>query len=44
MFAHIAGIPVEELLPSLGAAGGALVVARAWLAVHLRRRRAPDDS
>jgi hypothetical protein len=43
MFAHIAGVPVEELLPSVGAAGGALVAARVWLAVHLRRRRAPHE-
>jgi hypothetical protein len=43
MFAHIAGVPVEELLPSLAAAGGALAVARAWLTVRLRRGRAPRD-
>lgn len=43
MFAHIAGVPVEELIPSVGAAGGALVAARVWLTVHLRRRRPPQD-
>jgi len=43
MFAHIAGVPVEELLPSLGAAAAALVAARAWLSVRLRRRRAPRE-
>ena len=35
MIAHIGGVPVEELLPS--AAG--LLLARGWLALHLRRRR-----
>ena len=38
MFAHVAGVPVEELVPSFAAVGGALALARAWLAVHLRRR------
>jgi hypothetical protein len=33
--AHVTGMPVEELLPSLAG----LVVARAWLAVGLSRRR-----
>ena len=36
-FAHVGGVPVEELLPWL-AAPGTMVVARAWLAVQLRRR------
>lgn len=38
MIAHVAGMPVEELAPSLAGAGGALVFARAWLAYWLRRR------
>ena len=37
--AHVGGVPVEELLPSLAGAGGALLVARGWVALHLRRRR-----
>ena len=38
-FAHIGGVPVEELLPTVtvGAGMGALV-ARNWIAEHLRRR------
>lgn len=36
--AHVGGMPLEELLPSLAGAGTGLVLARAWLAVHLRRR------
>jgi len=38
--AHVGGVPVEELLPWL-AGPGTVVVARAWLAVHLRRREDP---
>jgi hypothetical protein len=41
--AHVAGVPVEELLPSAAGAGAGLVLARAWLAFHLRRRRDPED-
>ncbi len=40
MTAHVAGMPVEELLPSLAGPATGLVVARVWLAVSLRRR--PD--
>ena len=39
VLAHIGGVPVEELLPAAAGTGGALVLARAWMAVHLRRRR-----
>ncbi len=35
IYAHVAGMPVEELLPSIGG----LIMARAWLAVTLRRRK-----
>lgn len=38
MTAHVAGVPVEELLPLLGGTGTALVLARAWVAHRLRRR------
>jgi hypothetical protein len=41
--AHVAGMPVEELLPSLGGVGGSMLLARAWLAFHLRRHREPDE-
>ncbi len=43
MLAHIAGIPVEELVPSLAGAGGVLLLARVWLAAHLRRDAADDE-
>jgi hypothetical protein len=39
VIAHVGGVPVEELLPALGGAGAVLLAARAWLGVHLRRRR-----
>ncbi len=39
MIAHVGGVPVEELLLSLTGAGGALLVARAWITLRLRRRR-----
>ena len=37
MIAHVAGIPVEELVPLAAGAGGALALTRLWLAVRLRR-------
>ena len=41
-FAHVGGVPIEEMLPAVGGPGVALVMARAWLALHLRRRRRRD--
>jgi hypothetical protein len=38
---HVAGVPLEEVVPTLAGAGAALAVARAWMALHLRRRREP---
>jgi hypothetical protein len=35
--AHVAGVPVEELLPGAAGAAGTLLVARAWLWAWLRR-------
>jgi hypothetical protein len=35
--AHIAGVPVEEMIPAAAGAGGALCLARAWVWIHLRR-------
>jgi len=39
VIAHVAGFPLEEILPSLSGAGAGLLMARAWLGHHLRRRR-----
>ena len=37
VIAHVGGVPVEELLPTLAGAGTGLLVARAWLVLHVRR-------
>jgi hypothetical protein len=39
--AHVGGVPAEEVLPALAGTSSALLVARAWLMLHLRRRREP---
>ena len=39
MIAHVGGVPVEEILPAVTGAGASLLMARAWLMVHLRRHR-----
>jgi hypothetical protein len=39
MIAHVGGVPLEELLPAAGGAGTGLLVARAWMAARMRRRR-----
>jgi hypothetical protein len=38
IIAHVGGVPVEELLPSLTG----LLAARAWMMFRVRRRRKPD--
>jgi hypothetical protein len=42
VIAHVGGVPLEELLTGAAGAGTALLMARAWMAVHLRRRREPS--
>ena len=37
MIAHVAGVPLEELLPLVPAAAAALALARAWLMLRVRR-------
>ena len=41
MIAHVGGVPVEEIVPSLTGAGATLLLARAWVMLHLRRSREP---
>ncbi len=44
VIAHVGGVPLEEILPSVtGAGAGFLLLARAWLMLHLRRRREPGN-
>lgn len=43
LIAHVGGVPVEELLPTLAGTGGALLLVRGWLILHLRRRRGPGE-
>ena len=43
VIAHVGGVPLEEILPSVTGAGTGLLLARAWLILHLRRRREPGE-
>jgi hypothetical protein len=40
--AHVGGVPVEELFPTLAGAASALLLARGWLALYLRRSAGAD--
>ena len=37
--AHVAGVPVEELVLTTAGAGAVLLVARTWVSLRLRGRR-----
>jgi hypothetical protein len=37
VIAHIAGVPVEELIPTMAGAGSMLLLARGWVSLRLRR-------
>ena len=39
LFAHVAGVPAEELALAAGGAGTALLVARTWVSMRLRSHR-----
>jgi hypothetical protein len=39
VIAHVGGVPVEELIPTAAGAGAALLVARTWVSLRLRRHR-----
>jgi hypothetical protein len=41
VIAHVGGVPLEELAPAVTGAGASLLLARAWLRVHLNLRRDP---
>ena len=38
VIAHVGGVPVEEIVPTLAGTGTGLLIARAWLMLRLRRR------
>jgi hypothetical protein len=40
--AHVAGVPLEELLPIVAGPGTGLLAVRAWMAMSLRRRGADE--
>jgi len=37
MIAHVGGVPVEEIVPTLAGASSGLLVVRAWLVLRCRR-------
>ena len=39
MIAHLAGLPLEELLPAAGGAGAGLLLTRVWIIARMGRRR-----
>jgi hypothetical protein len=39
MIAHVAGVPLEELLTAVPGAGAGLMLAGGWIMLRLRRRR-----
>jgi hypothetical protein len=39
VIAHIGPVPLEEALPLVGSVGTALLLGRAWIALHLPRGR-----
>ena len=41
VIAHVGGLPVEELMPTVAGAGSMMLLARGWVSLRLRRRRAP---
>jgi hypothetical protein len=43
VIAHVGGVPVEEVVPSVAGAWAGLLLARAWLMLHLRRRGEPEQ-
>jgi hypothetical protein len=41
VIAHVGGVPLEEILPSLSGAGAGLLLARTWIMRRLRRGPEP---
>ncbi len=41
--AHVAGMPLEEILPSLAGPVGGLLMVRAWIAAGVRREKNREE-
>lgn len=39
LFAHVGGVPVEEMLPLVPGVAAGLALARAWIVTRVRRRQ-----
>ncbi len=39
VFAHVGGVPVEEVMPLVPGVTAGLLLARAWIMMRVRRRR-----
>lgn len=39
VIAHVGGLPLEEILPTLAGTSSGLLLVRAWLALYLRVHR-----
>jgi hypothetical protein len=39
VIAHVGGVPVEEILPSVTGAGASLLLVRTWMVLRVRQRR-----
>ncbi len=44
VMAHVGGVPLEELMPTLAGTGTGLLALRAWLTLRVRRRHKPPAS
>ena len=43
VIAHVGGVPLEAILPTLAVTSSGLLLVRGWLTLHLRRRREPGE-
>jgi hypothetical protein len=39
VIAHVGGVPLEELLPSVTGTGAGLLLVRGWIILRVRQRR-----
>lgn len=43
MIAHVAGLPVEEILPTLAGTSTGVIFVRAWISMRARLRKDTDE-